>query len=99
MAGQHGKASMTIADAIVEMLGYEQILLLKHLEENAEPIEGSALCKKVDCSWDEMYSLADMKLIDLGVGRIDCDALHPVITPLGRVAVTAESAKRITTAD
>jgi hypothetical protein len=71
---------------LIENLGYEQLKALKLLSETPD-IEGTALCSKADCSWHEMFSLAESGLIDAGAGRIEPQQMHPQLTKLGREAV------------
>lgn len=64
-------------------LGYEQIKALRILSDEPN-IEGSALCAKADCSFEELFVLADNGLIDIGNQRLQEFRLHPVITEAGR---------------
>jgi len=63
-------------------LGYEQYKALQILRD--EPgIEGFALTRKADCSFDEFFNLAEKGLIDIGANRLKEKQLHPVISESG----------------
>lgn len=68
---------------LLNRLSYEQIRALRILIQKPD-IEGSALCAEADCSWGEMFDLAEMGLIDAGMERLQPNMLHPVIAELGR---------------
>lgn len=76
---------------LIANLGYEQIKALRILATTPD-IEGSALCTQADCSWDEMFHMAEAGLIDHGADRIAPQRMHPTITDLGRQAVAEAEA-------
>ena len=78
---------------LIENLGYEQRKALKLLAATPD-LEGTALCAEADCSWDEMFQLAEMGLISAGAGRLAPQRMHPVLTDLGRQAVAEIDAAR-----
>lgn len=69
-------------------LGYEQYLVLKSLRDNPDQ-EGTVVCKACECSWDELIALARGGFVDLGMGRLQPNSLHPTITEKGRDEVRA----------
>jgi hypothetical protein len=75
-------------------LGYEQLCALRILRDPiafTPNIEASDLAKEADCSWEELYQLAELDLIKMGEGRVAALACHPVITLQGLAALeTAE---------
>ena len=76
---------------LLDSLGYEQRKALKLLAEKPG-IEGSRLCSEADCSWDEMFQLAEYGLIEAGADRITPQRMHPLLTDLGRQAIAAMDA-------
>ena len=73
-------------------LGYEQIIALQIINDKPDT-EGSKICKMADCSFEELYSLADYSFIDIGNERLKPFAVHPIITEAGKLAL-AESQTR-----
>jgi hypothetical protein len=71
----------------IDGLGYEQIIALRVIRDTPN-MEGSAICKEADCSFDELFALAKDSLIDLGVDRIKPNALHPTLTDDGIEALS-----------
>lgn len=67
-------------------LGYEQMRALTILAATPN-LEGSSLCKQADCSWDELFQLAEKGLIDIGEERLFEKQLHPQLTNAGRHCV------------
>jgi hypothetical protein len=67
-------------------LGYEQLEALRVMRDNPGK-EGSEICREVDCSFDELFSLASAGLIDPGMGRVKDRQVHPVITKAGLTAL------------
>lgn len=79
----------------MDNLGYEQLLALKIMRDTPD-MKGSEIAKKADCSWDELFSMSEMGLIELGMNRINKHQTHPIITPEGlKVLSKAESEKTI----
>jgi hypothetical protein len=70
----------------LEGLGWSQIVALRTLRDTPD-IEGSDLCRRADMSFDELFSLADRGLIDIGKERIRQNALHPVLLDVGLLAL------------
>ena len=70
----------------VTMLGFEQLLALRIMRDLPD-IEASVIAKDADCSWDELFAMAQEGLIDLGLNRIEPNAAHPIITSDGIKAV------------
>jgi hypothetical protein len=79
-------------------LGYEQLRALKILREGDFEIEASDLAKQAGCSWEELFELAKLELVDISDGRMrDVEGystyktVHPLITLQGLAALeTAE---------
>lgn len=67
-------------------LGYEQIKALKILKEDPD-MEATELCRRADCSWDELFDLAQRDLINGGADRLVPKRMHPTITPEGEAAL------------
>lgn len=72
--------------SLIDNLGYEQLRALAILNKMPD-IEGSALCKQADCSWDEMFTLAELGLINIGEERLAPKQLNPTLTDQGREAL------------
>lgn len=72
--------------SLIEKLGYEQIVALSMMLAIPD-MEGSEICKAVDCSFEELYSLANAGLIDIGSERLKQFAVHPIITDTGKKAL------------
>ena len=70
----------------ITMLGYEQLLALRIIRDHPDK-EGSVIAKDADCSWDELFAMAQKGLIDLGLSRLEPNATHPIITSDGIEAV------------
>lgn len=68
------------------MIGYEQIVALK-LMRDIPNLEGSVIARKADCSWDELFDLSKMGLIELGLDRIQLKRMHPLIKAAGLIAI------------
>ena len=68
-------------------LCYEQYRALQILRDTPN-LEGSAIAKQAECSWDELFELKILKLINLGIGRIKHEQVHPVIENNGLQVVT-----------
>ena len=77
---------------MIDELGYEQLKALRILSEKPD-VEGTVLCKEADCSWGEMFDLAERGLIDVGADRLKPNCLHPTMTEAGRLAA-AEAVTR-----
>jgi len=75
-------------------LGYEQLKALQ-LMRDIPDLEASAIAAKVDCSWDELFSLSSKGLISLGIDRIKQYQVHPTITDEGLGAVTKSESENI----
>jgi hypothetical protein len=71
------------AMSALEKLGYEPLRALAILDKTPG-IEGTALCSRADCSWDEMFKMAEMGLIDAGADRLEPKRMHPTLTDLGK---------------
>jgi hypothetical protein len=71
---------------LIAQLGYEQIRALMILNTTPD-IEGVALCAQADCSWEDMFRLAEAGLIDAGADRLAPMRIHPTLTDAGRKAV------------
>ena len=65
----------------------EQMKLLKILYENPD-IEAARLARRSGCSWIQMYHLAELNLIDLGMNRMRAREVHPEITAKGIALIT-----------
>ncbi len=63
-------------------LGYEQRKALQILRDTPD-LELSALAKAADASWEELFQLGMMGLIDLGDERLSPQQFHPVLTAVG----------------
>jgi hypothetical protein len=72
--------------SLIENLGYEQLKALRILRDTPD-IEGTALCKQADCSWEEMFRLAESGLITIGEERLAPKRLNPTLTTLGEQAL------------
>jgi hypothetical protein len=72
--------------SLIDNLGYEQLKALAVLNKTPD-IEGTALCKQADCSWDEMFKLAEAGLIDIGEARLAPKQLNPTLTDKGKEAL------------
>jgi hypothetical protein len=73
----------TRALSALNTLGYEPLQALAILSKTPD-IEGTALCSQADCSWEEMFTMAEMGLIDAGAERLAPQRMHPALTDLGR---------------
>ena len=73
---------------LYDKLSYEQILALQ-IMHNEPNMEASSIAKEADCSWDELFVLAEMKLIDIGVNRIKDNQIHPKINTNGLLTLIA----------
>jgi hypothetical protein len=69
--------------SILDTLGYEQLRALAILNKTPD-LSGVDLCSRADCSWDEMFTMAELGLIDMGEERIAPKQLHPTLTDLGK---------------
>jgi hypothetical protein len=76
---------------LISNLGYEQIRALQILRDTPD-IEGSALCKQADCSFDELFKLGTAGLLDLGMGRVSANQVHPRLTETGHRALEQAAA-------
>ena len=68
-------------------LGYEQLLALRVMRDSPD-LEGSTICKKADCSWDELFWLSKNGLIEAGIERFHLKQTHPKITNAGLAVLT-----------
>ena len=71
-------------ERIARSLTYHQISLLKILANTVEPVEGFALMRKSDCSFEDVYDLGHYGLLDPGFDRLAKNCTHPLITERGR---------------
>jgi hypothetical protein len=70
----------------IENLGWEQLVALRVIRDTLN-MEGSAICKAADCSFAELFTLAQEGLIDLGEERLEPKRLHPTLTSEGLVVL------------
>lgn len=71
----------------IERLGYEQLIALRTMRDTPG-MEGTAICKASDCSFDELFALAQEGLIELGMERMKPKEIHPMLTDDGIAALT-----------
>jgi hypothetical protein len=69
--------------SMLDNLGYEQLRALAILGKTPD-LSGTDLCSRADCSWDEMFTMAERGLLDIGEERLAPNQLHPTLTDLGR---------------
>jgi hypothetical protein len=70
----------------IDRLGYEQLIALRVIRDTPD-MEGSAICKQADCSFDELFRLAQHGLINLGEERLQANMVHPTLTGDGLAAL------------
>jgi len=75
-------------------LGYEQFIALRVIRDTPD-MEGADICKKADCSFDELFSLASLDLIDIGSERLQAFMTHPTITAKGILVLLEAEASGI----
>jgi len=71
---------------MIGKLGYEQLVALSVML-NTPDMEGSKICKAADCSFEELYLLANDGLIHIGSERLKPFTVHPTLTDAGKAAL------------
>jgi len=74
-------------ERIARTLTFRQIKVLKALDVAKTPIEGFALVKETDSSFEDMYDLGHHGLLDPGFDRLVKNSVHPLITERGRAVL------------
>lgn len=74
-------------ERIARSLTFPQIKVLRALDVAKTPIEGFALVKDADSSFEDMYDLGHKGLLDPGFDRLVKNSVHPLITERGRAVL------------
>jgi hypothetical protein len=81
---------------LYDNLGYEQLRALQVMRDTPDK-EASVIAKEADCSWAELFALADRGLAEKGMERLSPKRVHPTITDAGKAVVTAAEADGVLT--
>ena len=82
-------------ERVARSLTFRQLKALKVLANAKAPLDGFALVKEADCSYEDMGDLAHFGLVDPGFDRLVKNCTHPLITARGRAVLQVVAAMEL----